>query len=486
MPQPVNPTSQLPAAPAAPPAPAAPIVPVSASGAASAAQNVAPPVKHARAPRKMAASSNASVNSVPDMYMLVSTSTMSTVNRHTLNTFVPSAIVMMHVLRQMNHLMCTTHRFLQGAQDWSPYLSLAYFGNLFIIQALRAYREVNPLPMHEEWILSGIESTIGLDSLMIPGPLVPMFQAIAASCSPYEWLGNVAPSVLNITRGCNQNTDFMLQNGMNRILPQIPTYLDMIHRFRSIPAGADLATRQTILIQFYRSVFQVDCTVNDVHFTRALGIPARPFDSVEFIPYVNGANNLDLPTRLNRNGADATDLNLAQYMGFYDAPTVANGRYHNWFNQAAGIHARYAQFFKDSVPLSAITPSGIGASLVLSTYAANPTLQSPGTFHAAVAAAAPAPAVRAYYTLNELTSLSIVATHGDEKLEEQAEQCAMLSAVNVDVETSSGMTSPTNANLRTGEVWTLPTVRRSPNVDIAPGIYARIVASYHEDTRRTN
>jgi hypothetical protein len=260
----------------------------------------------------------------------------------------------------------------------------------------------------------------------------------------------------------------------------------MIHRFRSIPADSTLATRQSILTTFYRSFFQVDVTQNDVAFIRSLGMPARPFDTTEFLPFITGASNLDLPARLSRNGADTTDMTLAQFMGFYDGPTATTGNYASWFSQAAGIHARYSQFFKGSVPLSAITPSGIGACLIKSTYAANPRLQDPYTWHAAVAAAPPVVAQRAYFTRLELNSLAIVSTHGDEKLEEIAEQCGILAAVNIDVATSSGMTSPTNATLRSGDVWTLPDVRRSPVVDIAPGVYARIIASYHEDTRSTH
>jgi hypothetical protein len=386
----------------------------------------------------------------------------------------------------MNHLMSTTHRFLTGAYDWSPFLSLAYFGNLFLIQSLRALAVVQPLPQHEQWLLAGICDTIGLDTLMVPGPLVPFFQALAASSGPFEWLGNVAPSILGITNGCNQNVDFFLRNGLNRTLPNIPIYLDMIHRFRSIPADSTLATRQSILTTFYRSFFQVDVTDVDVAFIRALGLPARPFDTTEFLPFVTGASNLDLPARLHRTGTSTVDMNLSQFMGFYDGPTTANPNYASWFSQAAGIHARYAQFFKGSVPLSAITPSGIGSCLIKSTYAANPRLQNPYQWHAAVAAAPPVVAQRAYFTRLELTSLAIVSTHGDEKLEEIAEQCGILAAVNSDFETSSGMTSPLNVHQRSGDVWTLPDVRRSPTVDIAPGVYARIIASYHEDTRSTH
>jgi hypothetical protein len=479
---PVDPTSQLPASPAEPVASAAPIVQPSASGAASAAQNVAAPAKHPRAPRKHAQASSASVSGVPDMYMLVANQPMSTVNRHSLNTYVPSAVAMMFVVLQMNHLMSSTHRFLQGAHEWSPYLSLAYFGNLFIIQALRAYREVRPLPQHEAWLLEGIESVIGLDTLIIPGPLVPFFQALAASSGPFEWLGNVAPSVIGITTGCNQAHDYFLQNGLCRILPQIPTYIDMIHRIAAIPQDATLATRQSILRTFYRSVFQVDVTDVDVAFIRALGLPARPFDTSEFMAAVIGSQNLDLPTRLNRNGTSTVDMNLSQYMCLYGM----DNNYASWFTQAAGVHARYSQFFKDSVPLSAIVPSGIGACLVKTTYAANPRLQNPYTYHAAVPAAPPVPAARAYFTLLELQSLAVVATHGDQALEAVAEQCGMLAAVNADFVTSSGMTNPVEATLRNGEVWTLPVVRRSQNVDIAPGVYARIVASYHEDSRSTH
>jgi len=423
------------------------------------------------------------------MYMLVATSPASTINRLTLNTFVPSFIAMAQVIFQMNNLMSNTHRFLQSAPDWSPYLALAFYGNLFIIQALRAQREISPLPMHENWLLDTIIEVIGLDALIVPGPLIPFFQALAASSAPFEWFGNIAPSVIGILTGCNQDNDYVLPNNYLRLLPNVPMYLDMLARVSNLDPDSNSAAKRSVMNQFYRSIFTVDCTnaASDQQHISSLGLPARPFAVSNRITTVEALLNLDLPTRLDRNGADTTDLQLIQFMRLFDAPTVANGRYHTWFEQAAGIQARYAQFFKGSVPLSAITPVGIGSCITVVTYAANNArLTQPWQYSAYVPAVqGGAAAQRAYFTRLEVNSLNARMSHSDHALEEIAEQCGQIAAVNVSL-TTAGFVAPTDAQIRTGHVWTLPDIRQTQQYDIAPGIYSRLVSSYHEDTRNTH
>jgi hypothetical protein len=484
-----DPAPQLPARPASPIAPAPPIPQPTAAPDAAANPTPAVPARHPRAPRARAPPSNANVTGVPEMYMLVAPTPASTIQRLALNTFVPSFLACAQVILQMNHMMGTTHRFLQGAHEWCPFLSLAYFGNLFILQALRAYREIRPLPMHESWLLEGIETSIGLDSLIVPGPLVPFFQALAASSAPFEWFGNIGPNVTGFLTGCNQSNDYLVQDGHSRILPNIPFYLDMISKIVAIDADSTPVQRRSLLQRFYSDIMTVNVTdtPNEHFHMSAPGLPSRPFQTPDFIQFVLGLANLDLPSRLNRNGNDATNLNLSQFMRLYDAPTVANGQYHTWFEQAAGVHARYGQFFKGSVPLSSISPSGIGAAITRVRYTAgNARLLAPYTFHAVVAPAPPAAGVPAYYDRNEINSLSAVLEHPDHALEEIAEQCGQLAQVNVDLESSLGAATPTNANLRTGDVWTLPDIRRTSTYDIAPGIFARLASSYYEDTRNTN
>jgi len=482
-----NPAPQIPVAPVQPVAPAPPIQP---HAAAPAAANAVPaqPVRHPRAPRPVAPKATGTVNSVPEMYKLVASSPSSTIERLGLNTFIPSCIAMYQVISQMNHMMETTDRFTRSASDWHPFLSLAYFGVAFIVQTLRCYEQVAPLPHHEKWILDSFVDNIGLDSILIPGPLVPFFQALAACSSPYEWYGNIAPTVIGITAGCNQANDYVLANGLTRTFPNIPMYIDALARVSALDTEAAAAVRREIMRTFYRSIMQVDAANanSDIFHMHSAGLPARPFATTGRISTVDALLNLDLPARLNRAGADATDLNLSQFMRLFDAPTVANARYHTWFEQAAGIMTRYGQFFKDSVPLSAITPTGIGAAICQVTYSANNlSLNHPYVYHPAVAAAAGVAAQRAYYSRTEPTSLNASMQHIDPALEEQAEQCAQLAQVNVSTITL-GWAAPTNATLRQGDIWNLTNIRRTQDYDIAPGIYARLASSYHTDTRNTN
>jgi len=410
---------------------------------------------------------------------------MFTVQRQGLNLFVPSFLACAQVIYNMNNMMMTTHRFIQGAADWSPFLSLAFFGNCFIIQCLRAMREVRPLAQHEDWLLSGIESVISLDSLMIPGPIIPFFQALAACSSPREWFGNIAPNVTDLLADFHQDGNYLLANNMSRIMPNIPFYIDCLEVFRGL--APDLQGNQ--LTQAYRMFYQdilqgvADPTNATAEHMRAPGLPVLPHSMTLHSQAVTAALNLDLPARLNITGNSNSLFNLSQFMRLYDDPDSANLQYHTWFDRAAGIHARYAQFFKDSVPLSAITPTGIGASIPRIVYqAGNNRLIQPFQHVAAVPANPPAPAVPAFFRRLEVNALNAQSQHFDDELEEVAEQCAQLAQVNISF-TGSGMNDPTDANLRSGDVWALTRIRQSGSFDIAPGIYARLASSYHMDAR---
>lgn len=426
------------------------------------------------------------------MYSMVAAQPFYTVQKKAISTYVPSFIALAVVINQMNFTMAYTHRFLQSAPAWSPFITPLYIGILFIIQTLRAQREVGDISADELWLLEGFERMYDLRSLLIPGPLVPYFQALAAFSGPFEHLGDVCPRLP--TTYPTATDYYCFANGLGKLLPNIPLYMDALLKTKVQFTNPTTATNAATLHPsfgntmkyFWHNIHSANVTNSQAQSTAMLSPAAwitPHFTEQQYNTYEAIHNHYGFPAPLNVT-TSGNMTSLAQFMRFY-APGDSN-TFFPWFQNVSSMMQRYSQFFKESVPLSAIPPAGTASGLPVWRFSANANLTTNPTRHNALTATADASGHPAYYSPVHLHSLAATGHHGDETLEEITEQNSALALVNVDVVTLTTWTTPTNAHIRNdGPVWSLPTVRSSPTVDYANAIGQTISLHYHVDTRQT-
>jgi hypothetical protein len=161
-----------------------------------------------------------------------------------------------------------------------------------------------------------------------------------------------------------------------------------------------------------------------------------------------------------------------------------NGSVNNWFPGVAQIMQRYSQFFHNSVPLSAISPTGVAVGTIAGIYAESTSFSEPFTYVDPVVGP---PAVPGYFKPSGvLHSTAALYAHSDRHLEEVTEQLAMLTQVNITLtqgNTNPPFPFPLEAEVRTGPLWSLPYVRETNRIDIARGWPSNITTYYHSDTR---
>jgi hypothetical protein len=333
---------------------------------------------------------------------------------------------------------------------------------------------------------------LGLDSLVVPGPLVPLFASIALSSSPHEWIGNICPALPPLT-GSSARNGYLFPVGIYYCLPSIPFILDQIHDLPNVLGITQTAPNgsEPHYLTYWQSVFTMfGQTVDDTNASRFNIVTPNaryptfvPFSAA--IRFLNHKITLNLPTRLTAGPTRTnTMMSYLQLFGFerYD---TQNGT--NWLTTVGPIMSVYSTFFQGSVSLLSISPTGLGASLPLSKYNADSLIvpDDVNVIPAVVASAGP-PAVTATPVHQERripANNKVTINHAAPPLSELAEQYAALSLVNCDftdtANASAGLNGPANATLRSGHYWTLPNVRTAHEVNTYPGLANNVASYYH-------
>ncbi|CAH9103830.1 unnamed protein product [Cuscuta europaea] len=129
---------------------------------------------------------SAAVTSVPAMLEIFSSNPMYTQHRGPVNLFVPDAQMLFHVLGICDRMMNSTDRFTRSFPGWLPIVSHLYIAVLWNFMILKVV------------LNSGHGAMVDLPHFqigecMIPGPLVPFFQSLAAVNGPFDWVGDIVP-----------------------------------------------------------------------------------------------------------------------------------------------------------------------------------------------------------------------------------------------------------------------------------------------------
>lgn len=462
--------------------PAAPIQPAPHVDAAV-QPIVAPPAKRNRAPRGLVPPSNVSGSiGIPALLELGASSPMYTEQRRVVNYFAPDSQMAFHVLGLCDQMMLSTDRFLKSSPGWLPIVSQLYFSLLWWYSVLKVYVTSGYAPFLAQ-LLHDLEQQLNFSELLVPGPLVPFLSALAAVSGPYDWIGDIVTALPNLDQiiGATVGNPWQINENFMRLIPIPLVLLDQLAYFARwvVPAGQSLYGN----FEWFRNILSLGIGASSPTFrmgpnlcgslysTQTQVTDARNFWHARFAGF----------TRFNAAAGQAVPTEWTQLLGFTTQTGVSQL---NWFQHVTIIMQKYCQFFNGSVPLKAISPTGIGAVSVFGRPVNNADVRN--WLYPDVADLTPFLSSRVLPLRDISDNLSIIFEHADVDAEEVAEQYALTSHTNIqwnaNIATQNGWTVIDRNTTHTGSYWQMMAHRYSSRISFKMQ-YAQVVASrYHQQS----
>lgn len=294
-----------------------------------------------------------------DLYHAVVSYTLTYIPRQAASTFVPSSIMMMFVVSQMDELMCINRYWTTKMSLWCPLMSRIYYGTLFFIQIFRCMIMAGIATPEIKLIVRNFEEQYEYLNLPIAGPLVPFFRALCICETTYEEYGVVSPCVLKdcgatdaTSHALPELTRLLLPNltglrrGYNRMLNVVGGNAQLWdHNLGSAdPAAATVAIAHNAANEQARDARIMPGTLHSVAWAQR----ARN-------NFANYPRHIDIPNI----EADAGDIDYSQFLGFDDGI--------EWFGEVAGMMRDHAKYFSNTTTMASIPVKNGPASLVITT-----------------------------------------------------------------------------------------------------------------------
>jgi hypothetical protein len=391
------------------------------------------------------------------------------------NTFLPSFINIAATIDTMNAQMITTRKFTETTPQWHPLVSHLYFALCFYVRIFECMKEAQQLSSDQLAAYLAITTTLNTSDMLIPGPLIPHFEALSVSATAPEHLENVSPA-LPETPGQTGANGLTFPEPARYHLPNIFALLDQLRYFSTTPTATTNA-------DIYRSghaanLYSVDATDNNDRFLHTFCGPT--FRSEIFIPdqistqFANFARALNLPPRIA--AADIPEDSTFESTWLHSLGLTfhqANAR-NGWIRQVSAAMQRYCSHFRNTVPMSAIPIIGSGAAQVECAYSGTTAhqLTTAPTFHAA------ADPLVAYYSRSFVTGFHAISRTRNPFVPTAHYHTGLLTRINAHI--------PDTANHRTGPAWTLaPFYLQTHEADYSLNIDSVISSVYHSTTPLT-
>lgn len=464
---------------AAPPPPAPQGLGVAARVEGAAELLAPPPAKRPRAPRgPVATGSTSSNNAAPQLLELAAAFPMHTVQRRTPNQFLPDSQMLFHVLSVCDRLMVSTERFTRSCPSWIPIVSQLYISLLWNTHIIRVI--VNSgYGQHLSSTLDLLIHQLRIDECVIPGPLVPFFQAISAISGPYDWMGDIIPRFPTVRQLWNPALPGPRETH-SRFIPLPFIMLDQLIRFGTSVLGQGQETNYPDFL-WYHDIF--GATGPDLGYSYHLGpqlcgslnTSRNLHDTarIHWQSYVNGTARFSIaadrpaPTRLE------------QLFGLEDQ----NGNPQTqWFPMVSLAMQKYCQYFNGSLSLKFIPTAGIGSVALrgipeihpaVSSWLFPPDANFTGFLSSRYAPLRPIP-----------PQLSLSFIHADPHLERSDEQFAVISHTNIDwsvIPSANPLQIGLgNVSFQSGDYWQLHHHRENEQVTFALQFTQLIASRYHQ------
>ncbi|CEK42601.1 coat protein [Black grass cryptic virus 2] len=154
------------------------------------------------------------------------------------NMFIPNFVILFHNLATMNNKVCTMRPFGESGtvNNWIPQVSNIVFAVLAIVQVLRAQQLAGLLTPSQNRFLKSFIGKHPLETIIIPGPLLPFFRSISSANPGFGNFGDVTPVIPPFTQNEERlyNIDYIppskehVFQGITMMLPNIPLMMDQL------------------------------------------------------------------------------------------------------------------------------------------------------------------------------------------------------------------------------------------------------------------
>lgn len=442
-------------------------------------QPIAPPPKRQRIPLGLTAKTpGASSSGAPPLLELAAAYPLRTIQCRTPNTFVPDAQMLFHVLGLCDQKMNTTDRFLKSATNWIPIVSQLYVSVLWNYMILNINVKSGYGKQHST-SLTILDTYLNPQECMIPGPLVPYFQSLAASSGPFDWMGDILPTLPGFGQLWDREA-FRPRSQYARAVPIPALLLDQLIHFSTYqpPAGVDLYNH----FEWYRNIFSQGAThhsafnrigpqlCGSLYTTKAQFDLARSF----WNPVLRNSIN-----RIQVGNDNPALFVLAQLLGI---TSQTGGLQISWFQHVSAIMQTYCHYFNASVPLRSIHLTGTGAVSLYGDPIPGAALRN--WLYPHVAHIEPFTSLRFAPRREIPSSLGVAYHHADHDLEAMSEQYGLLAHTHIRWENriapQNGWAAIAAASQRTGEYWNLQPHRHSRPIFITNQIAAVVSSRYHQ------
>jgi len=385
--------------------------------------------------------------------------------------------MLFHVISICDMMMLTTERFIRSSPAWLPIVTQLYVAVLWNVMIIKVFAN-SGYGSEFANLLNELVTYLRIDECVIPGPLVPFFQSLAAVNGPFEWIGDVLPALPDFDAVWTA-ADFSPSSSFARQIPVPVILLDQLAYFATRANPANVQSQYTTF-EWYRNVFQQgQGTFNarvrlgpqmcgSLFTTQAQFDAAKSFWNAVFTGF----------TRVNGALADAPFLNYVQWLGFM---SQAGTPQTSWFQHVCIVMQKYCQYFNGSVPLKSILPVGIGSVVI---FGQPLTSVQTRDWVYPLAARLEAFTSARFNPLRELPdTFQVKFMHSDHEIEEQAEQYAILSHTNIDwstIRTQNGWTAISRHDTHRGDYWNMIPFRYSNSISLKLS-FAQVIASrYHQ------
>jgi len=342
------------------------------------------PETEKRAERKPAVKTETAAS---DMFLPFMRNTLISVIEPTPSFFVPSSIMMFYIIHEMDYIMCQNYYFNRSTMYYHPYISRLYFSILFYIQVLRAMNKAGALERKAKLFLEQFMDDFPPESLSIPGPLIPFFQAIAVTQPNDTNMGKVYPYVPTTGLGPRRTSDRIVDTPSRWLLPNVPLLYGFIARITSQEAKASATTNgSTQTIKEYPSPWNPLLSLSADATTRT---DVQP--TINGTPWSSDPNNWDDTTAwsLSSPGVNypvesndeqnkkftkyGSQLRIPPLDATSNTSSIANFLQLDepeWFGKILTIMTLYSKYFRSSGTLAQCSPETGSSTRITVTYEA--------------------------------------------------------------------------------------------------------------------
>jgi hypothetical protein len=442
-----------------------------ATNVAPADQNLAPSSEQAPPPetvRPTDAHQFVGSSSGPNpMYKATSSQPFASVFQPGTSTFIPSSNVLFYMIYIMDPVMAQTHRWTQSAVSWHPVISRIYFTVLFYVQILRCMEAADVLHRNGIAFLHGFMDAYPLHTLAIPGPLVPIFEALSASIPSPNFFGTVTPIIPDAPTE-DQAHSYVMSENVRNILPDLP---HLIEQANLLIGNTTYQFRRTLGGQTLRTTAaEGNAPADSIRTWNAIAInPALRYPAMTTATTRNNFAENGPFLRLPRSppiGTETTPLDWYQFL-FFDADADVK-----WFGRIAGLMGNYCRFFTQARSLNDCSPTARPTSQIRS-YMSLPVPRATATVTGHYPNAADIDALIPAFPF------SVRNTHANLSITTTDEQIALLAQLNLVDGSEPSLFGRVTTTL-TGPFWTVaPEMRTSPTVDPTPSIENIVPSRMH-------